>query len=178
MSEKSIVIKWAAIAVIIYLVFGLLGHLLGFTSSGFLSFIFGLVIAFPILMASFEFRDRFNNSFASLGQIFKIGIKITFALMLIAAFWAFINPTFLNKNYLAEERIRNVEEMKEYGLTAAQIEENLEMTYAKISPVSLLVLDKVIKVLFFGIFVSLVSGLIIRNEKPMSTNETELEIEE
>mgnify|MGYP000188638597 CR=1 FL=1 len=97
MTEKGIVIKWAVIASVIYLIFGVLGYLINMESGRFISFLIGLVIAFPILMAAFEFRDSFNNSFASLGQIFKIGIKITLILVLVSALWSYVHPTFLNK---------------------------------------------------------------------------------
>lgn len=176
MSEKSIVIKWALIASLIYLIFGILGYLIGMESGSFLSFLIGLVIAFPILMASFEFRDRFNNSFATLGQIMKVGLKVTLVLVVVAASWSYVHPTFLNKDFIAQERLRAEIEMKEYGLTDAQIKESYEMTFEYVSPITLLIIDKVVKVLFFGIFVSLVSGLIIRNEKPMPINETEPEV--
>lgn len=175
MTEKQIILKWALFGSVIYLIFGLLGYLLGADASGVMSFIVGLVLAFPILMASFEFRDKFNDSYATLGQIFRNGIKITIFLVIVAAAWSYIYPTFLNENFLAEDKLRGIEELKEYGLTDEQIEEQIAKVNSYLSPIALLVLDKVIKVFLFGIFVSLVSGLIIRNEKPREYEQTETE---
>ncbi len=166
MTSKSIIVKWAAIGSIAYLVVGVIGHLISIQTSGFMSFLFGILIAFPILMASFDFRDKYNGSFATLPQIFIQGIKITFLLAIVAASWSLVYASVINEKYIEDVRFKNKIELMEMGFEEAQIDEDNALADEKRSPVYSLVLIKFINAIIFGIFVSLVAGLVIRNEKP------------
>jgi len=109
-----------------------------------------------------------NAGFLSLGEALKVGIGAAVIGGIIAAIWSFVLMNYIEPDYMNQmmevQREKMIEMQPE--MTEAQLDATAEMTSKFSSPI-MVVAFSLIGNLFFGLIISLIAGLIMKNKNPM-----------
>jgi preprotein translocase subunit YajC len=131
---------------------------------GIISFLILIVL---ITLAIKAFKTE-NNGFLSLSEALKVGIGAAVIGGIIAAVWSFALTTYIEPDYTNQvmevQREKLIETQPE--MTETQIEAAIGMG-SKLSSPPIAFAISLIGNLFFGLIISLIVGLIMKNKNPM-----------
>jgi preprotein translocase subunit YajC len=131
---------------------------------GIISFLILIVL---ITLAIKAFKTE-NNGFLSLSEALKVGIGAAVIGGIIAAVWSFALTTYIEPDYTNQimevQREKMIETQPE--MTETQIDTAIGMS-SKLSSPPIAFAISLIGSLFFGLVISLIVGLIMKNKNPM-----------
>jgi preprotein translocase subunit YajC len=126
-----------------------------------------LILIVLITLAIKAFKTE-NNGFLSLSEALKVGIGAAVIGGIIAAVWSFALTTYIEPDYTNQvmevQREKLIETQPE--MTETQIEAAIGMG-SKLSSPPIAFAISLIGNLFFGLIISLIVGLIMKNKNPM-----------
>ena len=128
-------------------------------------------ISFLILIGVISFgMNAFkteNGGFLNLGDALKVGIGIAVIGGIITAVWSYLLMNYIEPDYMLQMMDVSREKMMESNpnLTDAQMNSMMEMS-AKFTTPWMIMAFSLIGNLFFGLLISLIAGLIMKNKNP------------
>ncbi|MCJ7758108.1 MAG: DUF4199 domain-containing protein [Gillisia sp.] len=128
-------------------------------------------ISFLILIGviTFGINDfkRENSGFLNIGDALKVGIGIAVIGGIITAVWSYLLINYIEPDYMLQMMDVSREKIMESdpNLTDAEMNTIMEMS-AKFRTPWMIMAISLIGNLFFGLVISLISGLIMKNENP------------
>lgn len=125
----------------------------------------GIIAMAVIIFLGIKKYKEFNNGYLTVGQALKTGVGIALIGGIISVIYSFIFMTFIEPDFMANTMAKAEQQMIEKfpNLTDEQIEMQIEMMQ-KFSTPAITSAFSLIGSLFFGFVISLISGLIQKNE--------------
>ena len=168
-TAKKFVINFGVMLGIISVIYGVFMYVTNVylnpsTIYGVISFLILIVI---ITLAIKAFKSE-NGGFLSLSEALKVGIGVAVIGGIIAAIWSFVLTTYIEPEYVNQVMEAGREKMIESQpeMSEAQIDAAMGMT-AKLSSPPIAFALSIVGSLFFGLIISLIVGLIMKNKNPM-----------
>lgn len=148
------------LGVVMYVTNAYIDPSLIYTAIGFLILIG--VISFGINAFKTE-----NGGFLNLADALKVGIGIAVIGGIITAVWSYLLMNYIEPEYMSQvmEMSREKMMLTNPDLTDAQMDKMMEMS-AKFSTPWMIMAFSLIGNLFFGLLISLIAGLIMKNKNP------------
>lgn len=130
--------------------------------------IIGFLILIVVISLGIKAFKTENGGFLSLGEALKVGIGVAVIGGIIAAIWSFVLMNYIEPDYMSQMMEVQREKMIEMqpDMTESQLDATAEMTSKFSSPLMVMAFS-LIGNLFFGLVISLVAGLIMKNKNPM-----------
>ena len=127
----------------------------------------GTVVLIAVIVYGLKAFKNENSGFLSIGEAIKVGLAISLIAGIIGAlynfiFMSYIEPDFVNQ-LLDTTRTQMVEQNPD--MTQEQMDMALGISEKMMQPWIMFALG-IISSLFFGFIVSLISGLIMKNNRP------------
>lgn len=125
---------------------------------------FGFIIMVAIIFLGLKKYKELNNGYLTIGQALKTGVGIALIGGIISLIYSYVFMNFIEPDFMANIMAGAEEKMIEQNpnLTDEQIEQALAISSKMSSPVILASISIFVS-LFFGFIVSLITGLILKN---------------
>ncbi len=126
-----------------------------------------LIVIVIVTLAIRAFKTE-NGGFITLSEALKVGIGVAVIGGIIAAIWNFVLTTYIEPDFINNVLETTQEKMIETQpeMSEAQIDAAMGITSKLTSPPIAFALS-LIGNLFFGLIISLIAGLIMKNKNPM-----------
>lgn len=167
-SAKDVMIKFGVMLGVLSLLMNVIlyvtdNFLAPHWSFGVLIFIVTVVV---IILALKAFKEG-NGGFMKLGQAIKIGLGVALIAALIGSIWTLVLTQVLETNYseLALEAARDQMVEMYPDMSDSQMEQTLSFQ-EPFTKIGFMIPVGIMMSLFFGFIVSLIGGLILKNENP------------
>jgi len=175
MSTKSIIIKWGLIGGLITIIVGLLSsYLLGMYNSKMIQYVEILLMIAILVFGLFEYRDKLNGGFASFKELFKVGLMIGLVFAIISTIWSLIYINFIDTELIARTLLQTEIKLEAQGLSDKVIKDTLKISAKMMKPAYMAIMG-IASTLIISSIISLVSALVIKNEKPFVSLDTDNE---
>jgi uncharacterized membrane protein YhaH (DUF805 family) len=167
--------KWGLITGMLYVVYMLLPNVLGLQQGPGASMGVNLMLGTLILLATFftiymgvkETRDEEKNGFITLGEAFKVGLQITLYACVIAGIFGLINYYFIDPNF-GDKILEGAEaQWDKMNVPEESREMGRKWTGYMSNPI-ILTLMGIVSIVFWGVIKSLVAGMILRKNPPVT----------
>lgn len=131
--------------------------------------VLGFVFMIIFIVLGIKSFKKDNGSFLSLGEAIKVGLAISVIAGIIGAIYNYVFMNFIEPDFVAQMLEVTREQMIEQNpsITEDQLEMSLSITEKFMSPVIMAAFGIIIT-LFFGFIFSLISGLIMKQNRPES----------
>lgn len=167
----SAILKWGLITGMVYIIFSLLGTLLGIQQGGNLGL--GLLINTILLVVTFftiylgvkEVREETTTDFFTMGQGFVTGFKIALIAAVLAGVFSLIYQKFIDPEMLDRIMAQAEEQWDEMNVPEERREMGRKFQSYFTNPfiMSAMVM---LQVIFWGVIKSLVAGAILKKNPP------------
>lgn len=168
----STTVKWGLITGMVYVIFSLLGNMLGIQRSGGFS-IMGLALNTAVFIATMatiylgtkENRDQNLGGYMTFGQGFKTGLGIALIASLITAVFTLIYMTLIDPNMAADIMETVEESWDKQGMPEENREVARKWTEFMFKPWFMGIMV-IISVIFWGVIKSLITSAMLKKEAP------------
>lgn len=129
--------------------------------------ILGFLILIGVISYAINAFKTENGGYLNLGEALKVGIGVAVIGGIITAIWSYLLMNYIEPQYMAQIMEVNQQKMMETNpnLTEAQMDSMMEMSSKFTSPFMIMAFS-LIGNLFFGLLISLIAGLIMKNKNP------------
>jgi hypothetical protein len=129
--------------------------------------IIGFLILIGVISYGINAFKIENGGYLNLGDALKIGIGIAVIGGIITAIWSYLLMNFIEPDYMLQMMDVSREKLMETNpnLTDAQMNSMMEMS-SKFTTPWMIMAFSLIGNLFFGLLISLIAGLIMKNKNP------------
>ncbi|CAM4039831.1 DUF4199 domain-containing protein [Gillisia hiemivivida] len=168
-TAKKFVLNYGLLLGIVSVIFGVIMYVTNvYLDPGIIYTLIGFLVLITIISLGIKAFKSENGGFLSLGEAIKVGIGVAVIGGIIAAVWSFVLMNYIEPDYMNQMMEVNREKMVESSpdLTEAQLDAAAEMTSKFTSPI-MVVAFSLVGNLFFGLIISLIAGLIMKNKNPM-----------
>jgi len=168
-TAKKFVLNYGLLLGIVSVIFGVIMYVTNvYLDPGIIYTIIGFLVLITIITIAIKAFKTENGGFLSLGEALKVGIGVAVIGGIIAALWSFVLMNYIEPDYMSQMMEVNREKMIEAqpDMTESQLNAAEEMTAKFTSPI-MVVAFSLIGNLFFGLIISLIAGLIMKNKNPM-----------
>lgn len=167
-TAKKFVLNYGLLLGIVSVIFGVIMYVMNaHLDPGMIYTIIGFLVLIVIISLAIKAFKSENGGFLSLGEALKVGIGVAVIGGIIAALWSFVLMNYIEPDYMSQlmevQREKMIEAQPE--MTQAQLDATAEMT-AKFSSPLMVMAFSLIGNLFFGLVISLIAGLIMKNKNP------------
>lgn len=127
----------------------------------------GIVIMAALIVYGLKAFKLDNGGFLSLGEAIKVGLAISVIAGIIGAIYNYVFVTVIEPDFVAQMMEITKEQMIEQNpeMTEEQMEMGLSITEKFMSP-GIMSAMAIIFTLFLGFIISLISGLIMKQNRP------------
>ena len=168
-TAKKFVLNYGIMLGIISVIFGVIMYVTNvYLDPGIIYTLIGFLVLIVIISLGIKAFKSENGGYLSLGEALKVGIGVAVIGGIIAAVWSFVLMNYIEPDYMNQMMEVQREKMVEAqpDLTESQLDAAEEMTAKFASPI-MVVAFSLIGNLFFGLIISLIAGLIMKNKNPM-----------
>ena len=168
-TAKKFVLNYGLLLGIVSVVFGVIMYVTNeHLDPGIIYTIIGFLILITIITLAIKAFKTENGGFLSLGEALKVGIGAAVIGGIIAAVWSFVLMNYIEPDYMNQLMEVQIEKMIEMqpDMTESQLDTSAEMASKFNSPIMVMAFS-LIGNLFFGLIISLIVGLIMKNKNPM-----------
>jgi len=165
METKNIIIKWGLIGGAVSIISSLVSYLLGMSDNKLMQYVGLIMILAIIVMAMFEQRSKIGNGFACFSDLFKVGLLVGLIIAVFSAIWSIVYFNYIDTEFMGRLLLKTEIELENQGLSDKDIKNAMEMTKKFMTPVYMMIMGFASTLITSG-FVSLVSALVIKNNKP------------
>lgn len=167
-SVKKIALNYGLLLALAIIVLSVIVYALGMSVEqpwwqSLLSFVFMIAIIWMGLKA----YKLGSGGFMSLGDALKVGLAISVISGIVGSIFTYIFITFIEPDFIAQMLQTTQENMVEQNpdMTQEQLDMAMGMSEKFLSPWIMVALG-IIYSLFFGFIISLIEGLILKNNRP------------
>ena len=167
-TAKKFVLNYGLILGIISVIFGVIMYVTNvYLDPSIMYTIIGFLILITVISLAIKAFKSENGGFLSLSEALKVGIGVAVIGGIIAALWSFVLMNYIEPDYMNQMMEVQREKMIEMqpDLTEAQLDSAAEMSSKFSSPLIVMAFS-LIGNLFFGLVISLIAGLIMKNKNP------------
>lgn len=165
---KKFVLNYGVLLGILSIILGVIMYVTNaYLAPSFIYTAIGFLILIGVITMAIKAYKAENGGFLSLGEALKVGIGVAVIGGIISAIWSFVLMNFIEPEFMSQMMETQREQMAEANpnMTESQMEAAMEMG-ANFSSPWLIMAISLIGNLFFGLLISLVAGLIMKNENP------------
>jgi hypothetical protein len=129
--------------------------------------VLGIVIMTALIVYGLKAFKLENDGFLSLGEAIKVGLAISVIAGILGAIYNYVFVTVIEPDFVAQMMEITKEQMIEQNpdMTEEQMEMGLSITEKFMSP-GIMSAMAIIFTLFLGFIISLISGLIMKQNRP------------
>ena len=129
--------------------------------------VIGILVMTVIIVYGLKAFKKDNEGFLSLGDAIKVGLAISVIAGIISAIYNYVFMTYIEPDLVTQMLEMTREQMIEQNpnMTEEQLEMGLSMTEKFMSP-GIMAAFSIIFTLFLGFIISLISGLIMKQNRP------------
>lgn len=167
-STKKIGLNYGLILGLISVAFSVIIWVLGYAiERPWWTSVLSFVIMLLVIVYGLKAFKSGNSGFMSLGQAIKTGLTIALIAGIISALYTYVFVTVIEPDFVGQILEETERQMYEQNpnITSEQAEMGLSMTEKFTSP-WMMAIFTIIGSLFFGFIISLIAGLIMKNNKP------------
>ena len=167
-TAKKFVLNYGLILGIISVIFGVVMYVTNvYLNPSIIYTIIGFLILITVISLAIKAFKTENGGFLSLSEALKVGIGVAVIGGIIAALWSFVLMNYVEPDYMNQMMEVQREKMIEMqpDMTEAQLNSAAEMSSKFSSPLMVMAFS-LIGNLFFGLVISLIAGLIMKNNNP------------
>ncbi len=165
---KGFVLNYGVLLGILSVIMGVVMYVTNaYLNPGVIYSIIGFLILVVVISLGIKAYKTANNNFLGVGDALKVGIGIAVIGGIISAVWMFVLMNYIEPEYMNQvaEVQREVMAEQNPNLTQEQMDMAMEMS-AKFTSPWFIMAFALIGNLFFGLIISLVAGLIMKNKNP------------
>lgn len=164
-SPVNTAMKYGLMAGVLLIILTVIFYMMNYMPKGAINVFPFLIIGGFTIYGCINYREEECGGFLSYGSAFKIGVLIAlFASIILGAynyvFYQFIDPSYVEVILAAEE-----ESLNEKNLPQETIDKRMELIRSYTSPM-LLSISTIIMFLISGLFISLITSIFVKKEKP------------
>lgn len=167
---KNTAIKWGLIGGLATIVAGLIFFIIDLAIDSKLRYLTFFISVGVLLAALFEFRDKVNGGYATVGSLFQVGLLAGLVIGLLNGVWGVVYPIFIDPSMKETILLQTEINLEEAGLDKAQIKEAMKWSEMMFKPWIVFIMG-VVGSVFTAVLVSLPAALILKREKPQGTEE-------
>ena len=129
--------------------------------------VIGIIIMAALIVYGLKAFKQDNEGFLSLGEAIKVGLAISVIAGILGAVYNYVFVTVIEPDFVAQMMEITREQMIEQNptMTEEQMEMGLSITEKFMSP-GIMSAMAIIFTLFLGFIISLISGLIMKQNRP------------
>ncbi len=168
-TAKKFVLNYGLLLGIVSVIFGVIMYVTNvYLDPGVIYSAIGFLVLIVIITLGIKAFKTENDGYLSLGEALKVGIGVAVIGGIITAVWSFVLMNYIEPEYMNQIMEVQREKMIEMqpNMTESQLEAASEMTSKMSSPLMIMAFS-LIGNLFFGLVISLIAGLIMKNKNPM-----------
>lgn len=168
-TAKKFVLNYGLLLGIVSVIFGVIMYVTNvYLDPGFIYSAIGFLVLIVIISLGIKAFKTENGGYLSLGEALKVGIGVAVIGGIITAIWSFVLMNYIEPEYMNQLMEVQREKMVEMqpDMTESQMDAAMEMSSKMSSPIMLMAFS-LIGNLFFGLVISLIAGLIMKNKNPM-----------
>lgn len=170
MSTKDIILKWGLIGGVATIIVSLLSYLLDLSDSKMIQYASVILMLAIIVLGLFEYRDKLGGGFASFGSLFKVGLMIGLIIAVISVVWSYVYMNFIDTELLGRILLKTEIDMESRGMSDGDVRIAMEYTKKFMQPGYMAVVS-LASSLFMSALISVISALVIKNNKPEASFE-------
>ncbi len=167
-TAKKFVLNYGLLLGIVSVIFGVIMYVTNvYLDPGFIYSAIGFLVLVVIITLGIKAFKTENGGYLSLGEALKVGIGVAVIGGIITAVWSFVLMNYIEPEYINQIMDVQREKMVEMNpnMTDAQMESAMEISSKMGSPLMIMAFS-LIGNLFFGLVISLIAGLIMKNKNP------------
>lgn len=168
LSAKDVMIKYGVILGVLSIITNVIMYVTDSYLSPHWSFgVIAFLMTIAIIILAFKTFKESNGGFLKLGQALKIGLGVALISAVLSVMWTLVLTQVLEPNYteLALEAGRNAIIEGYPDMSDAQIDQALSFQ-EPFTKIGFMIPVAIMMSLFFGFIISLIGGLIMKNENP------------
>ncbi|HSM64143.1 MAG TPA: DUF4199 domain-containing protein [Gillisia sp.] len=168
-TAKKFVLNYGLLLGIVSVIFGVIMYVTNvYLDPGFIYSAIGFLVLIVIISLGIKAFKTENGGYLSLGEALKVGIGVAVIGGIITAIWSFVLMNYIEPEYMNQLMEVQREKMVEMqpDMTESQMDAAMEMSSKMSSPIMIMAFS-LIGNLFFGLVISLIAGLIMKNKNPM-----------
>lgn len=165
---KKFVLNYGILLGILSVIMGVIMYITNaYLNPSFIYSIIGFLLLIVVITLSIKAYKSENGNYLSLGEALKVGIGVAVIGGIITALWSFVLMNYIEPDYMAQMMDVSRDKMTEMNpnMTDAQLETAMEFN-SKFSSPWIVMAFSLIGNLFFGLIISLIAGLIMKNKNP------------
>lgn len=165
---KKFVLNYGLLLGILSVILGVIMYVTNaYLDPSFIYTILGFLILVVVISLGIKAFKNENSNYLSLGEALKVGIGIAVIGGIISAIWTFLLMNYIEPDFMAQMSDVSREKMLEMNpnMTQEQIDTAMEFN-AKFTSSWMMMAFSLVGNLFFGLIISLVAGLIMKNKNP------------
>ncbi len=165
---KKFVLNYGILLGILSVILGVIMYVTNaYTDPSIIYTVIGFLILIGVISYGINAFKTENGGFLKLSDALKVGIGIAVIGGIITAIWSFLLMNYIEPDYMVQVMDVSREKMMESNpnLTDAQINSMMDMS-AKFTTPWMIMAFSLIGNLFFGLLISLIAGLIMKNKNP------------
>lgn len=174
MNRNGVILKWGLIGGMASVIIGIIAYLLNMQDSKITQYLSVLIMLGAIVFAHFEFRDKINNGNAKFGELFRVGFLVSLVIAVISMIWFYFYVSFIDTDLVLRTLSKAEADMVERSLSEDDIKVAMKMTKKFVTPIYMTLIGFFYTAIL-GLIVTLVSALVVKNDKKetLVQNETE-----
>jgi hypothetical protein len=165
---KKFVLNYGVLLGILSVIMGVVMYVTNaYLDPSFIYSIIGFLLLIVVISLAIKAFKSENGNYLSLGEALKVGIGVAVIGGIITALWSFVLMNYIEPDYMSQMMDVSRDKMTEMNpnMTDAQLEAAMEFN-AKFSSPWIVMAFSLIGNLFFGLIISLIAGLIMKNKNP------------
>lgn len=170
MSTKDVVLKWGLIGGVAVVILGLLSYLLNLSDSKIIQYASVILMLAIIVLGLFEYRDKLGGGFASFGELFKVGLMIGLIISVVSVIWSLIYMNYIDTELVERILLKTEIDLETNGMSDSEMKIAMEYTRKFMQPGYMAVISLASSLFMSGI-ISIISALVIKNNKPEASFE-------
>ena len=165
---KSFVLNYGFLLGILTVIMGVVMYVTdAYLNPSIIYSVIGFLLLVVVISMGIKAYKTANNNFLSVGEALKVGIGISVIGGIIGAIWMFLLINYIEPEFMAQMADTQREAVTEMNpnMTEEQLDSVMEMN-AKFSSPWIMIAISLVGNLFFGLIISLVAGLVMKNKNP------------
>jgi hypothetical protein len=162
-SSVTVSLGYGVIIALAIIVFSLILFLLNLSHGTGLENLSYLILIAGIVLAQFNFRNKYQNGFITYGEAFKIGMLSSLFLSVIMGVYTFIFFKYIDPGAMEEIMIKTEQEMMDQGRSEMEIEQGMKFM-SMVNNVGWYTFFALVGNFFIGTIISLITAIFVKKE--------------
>jgi hypothetical protein len=154
---------YGVIIALAIIVFDLILFLLNLSQNSALKWITYLILLAGIVLAQFNYRNKYLGGYIDYGKAFKLGMLTSLFLAIIMGIYTYIFLQYIDPGAMEEGMALAEQQMMDRGMSDAEIEQGMAIA-RKFSGVGMATFSAVLLNFIVGMVISLITAIFVKKE--------------